>query len=732
MEIRPQEGKQTEFLQSSADICIYGGGAGGGKTFGLLMEPLRHIHIPKFSFVIFRKSYPDIHNEGGLWDTSCELYPLLSARGSEHSSHWRFPSGATGRFSHLLYDKDVYSWQGSQIPLIMFDELTHFSEKMFFYMMSRNRSSTGISGYIRATCNPDPDSWVARFISWWIDKDSGYAIPERSGVLRWFVRINNTLVWADTADELRATYGNEQRPKSVTFIPAKISDNKILMDKDPAYVSSLMALPQVDRERLLGGNWKIRAAAGMCFKRGWFPVVPFSQVPVGGREIRYWDRACLPAGTMIHTSTGYRPIEKIKAGELVLTRQGYKPVVWSGLTKYVTKLVTIKTSGGNSVTATPEHRIWTVENGWLPFDSVNDCRYTMHICQKAHQGTKQQKPSPSTESFTGAILANTILKPSDGTRLKRKTGLIHCIGRFGDFTMEKFRRAMMCITRTRTNPTTPLRTSNASPARSITVFIMHLLSGTKPRQQRPCLQPTEKSNGITNPSKNISVLCVELGLNQEAAESQCIVQANAVKVPICPVYDLEVQDAHEFFANGVLVHNSSVPTPENPDPDWTVGLRIRYVNKKFYVMKMARDRLRPAGVETLIKNTASQDTTRVEQVLEGDPGSAGDFEIASYITLLAGYTVRTNKPTKNKYERAKPAMSQAEAGNIVLVEGDWHEAFFTELENFSDDPKEYAHDDITDTLSGGVNVLTVASTGFTSASGLRTGSAGPFAVDRLP
>jgi len=124
----------------------------------------------------------------------------------------------------------------------------------------------------------------------------------------------------------------------------------------------------------------------------------------------------------------------------------------------------------------------------------------------------------------------------------------------------------------------------------------------------------------------------------------------------------------------------------------------------------------------------------VEQVLEGDPGSAGEFEVDAYITALAGYPVRTNKPTKNKFERAKPAMSQAEGGKIFVVEGKWNDEFFTELENFSDDDDEYAHDDIVDTLSGSINVLTVASTGFTSASQLRAGqvTASPFSsVDRL-
>ena len=474
IEIKAQPGRQSEFLASLADLAIYGGAAGGGKTIALLFEPLKWITNPGFGAVIFRRDSTQVTKEGGLWDTSSRFYPIMGAKGSEHNMLWKFPSGATIGFAHLQLERDVYSWQGAQIPFIGFDEITHFTEKQFFYMMTRNRSATGIPGYIRATCNPDPDSWVAKFIAWWIDQDTGFAIPERSGMIRFFVRVKDAIVWADTKEELIATYGLDQMPKSVTFIPAKITDNPILMREDPSYLSNLLAQPTVDRERLLGGNWKVRGSAGMCFKRGWFPVKHFSAVPMNGRTVRSWDKA------------------------------------------------------------------------------------------------------------------------------------------------------------------------------------------------------------------------------------------------------------------------ASLPSPEYPDPDWTVGLRVRYTEGKFWVMHMERFRDRPLGVKQRVKNIASQDGTRTEIILPGDPGSAGDYETAEYIVWLAGYSVKTVKPTKDKYTRAKPSMTQAEAGNIILV-GDpdnppaWHDEFLTELENFSDDPDTYAHDDIVDTLSDAVNTLAAPSGGFTSAAGIRVGqtSQSPFSVDRL-
>lgn len=163
-------------------------------------------------------------------------------------------------------------------------------------MLSRNRSMCGVRPYVRATCNPDADSWVAEFISWWIDQDTGFAIPERAGVIRWFIRIGDTIIWASSREELARHVnpidGEPIPPKSVTFIPAKLSDNALLMAADPGYLANLMAQPTVERERLLGGNWKIRPAAGLLFQRGWCEVV--DAVPAGVTWMRGWDLASTP------------------------------------------------------------------------------------------------------------------------------------------------------------------------------------------------------------------------------------------------------------------------------------------------------------------------------------------------------------------------------------------------------------------------------------------------------
>lgn len=287
--IAPQEGPQEVFLSSPADIAIYGGGAGGGKTWALLLEAIRHVLNPTFGGVLFRRTYPQITAIGGMWDESLKLYPLLGAKPNKTDLYWEFPSGMKLKFAHMQYERHMFEWQGSQLPFIGYDELTHFSESQFFYMLSRNRTLSGVKPYIRGTCNPDPDSWVAKLIEWWINQETGYPIPERSGVIRWFVRDQEDMLWGDSKEELIAKGFAPLRIKSLTFIPASVHDNKVLMETNPEYLGNLQALPLIDRERLLGGNWKIKPAAGKLFNRAWFEIV--DAVPSGGEECRFWDFA---------------------------------------------------------------------------------------------------------------------------------------------------------------------------------------------------------------------------------------------------------------------------------------------------------------------------------------------------------------------------------------------------------------------------------------------------------
>ena len=271
--IRPQKGYQEMALSSPADIVIGGGSAGVGKTWTLLAEPLKHTPIRGFGGVVFRRTSPMIRAEGGLWDASTKMYSLIEGVVPRRSLlEWQFISGVRLKFSHLEYEKNIYDWQGSEIPFIGFDELTHFTKKMFFYLLSRNRSTCGIKPYVRATCNPDPDSWVRELIDWWIGAD-GFPIPERQGVLRYFIVDNDRYIWGDSVLEVIQKGWHVIEPlvkqsglpahifvKSLTFIGGSIYDNKALLEVDPGYLANLNAQGKEEKSRLLDGNWNVKTS----------------------------------------------------------------------------------------------------------------------------------------------------------------------------------------------------------------------------------------------------------------------------------------------------------------------------------------------------------------------------------------------------------------------------------------------------------------------------------------
>jgi phage terminase large subunit-like protein len=291
----PQPGKQELFLASDADVVFYGGGAGSGKTWGLLWDPIQFTQYPGFGATIFRRTFAEIDAQGGLWEESTELYPHFGAVPNQGRHMWVFPSGATIRFAHLQHEKTKYQYHGAQIGYMGFDELQHFTQSQAFYLFSRNRSTTGIRSSIRAGMNADAN-WVADFIQWYWDEDTGYAIEERGGVVRWFTVINDESIWGSTRAECVALAEDKDPysrheiiPKSFTFIPADIYDNPILLEKDPAYLGNLQTLAPVDRERLLESNWKIRSGGGKFFNKAKAPRL--DQPIHGGILVRYWDFA---------------------------------------------------------------------------------------------------------------------------------------------------------------------------------------------------------------------------------------------------------------------------------------------------------------------------------------------------------------------------------------------------------------------------------------------------------
>lgn len=251
----PQPGGQIAFSECRADLLIYGGEAGGGKSNCLVREALKWTDRKDFSGALIRKSYKNIFDSDGLWwEAMDQYYPLGGRPKKSENPHYIFPSGAQVFFKHSLHAADVVkNFQGMAASYIGIDELTQFSKREFFYIIGRNRNSGAIRSYVRCGCNPDPDSWVKEIIKWWIDED-GYIIDERCGVVRYWVMEDDEFYTASTIEEIREKFPfrKDNEIKTMTFIRGRLSENKKVSEE---YIGTMANQTAADKKALRDGNW---------------------------------------------------------------------------------------------------------------------------------------------------------------------------------------------------------------------------------------------------------------------------------------------------------------------------------------------------------------------------------------------------------------------------------------------------------------------------------------------
>jgi hypothetical protein len=263
-----QDSPQRRFLAETAFECGYGGQAGGGKSEGLVAQPLRFIHLPSFRALILRRTFPEL--ERSLIPRAIEMYGKVEPGGytSSPTPRYRFRSGAVVEFGHLQHESDLDKYQSAEYQLIEFDEGAHFIERMVTYMMSRARSSKGIPSRVRVTFNPPRDlagAWVVRRFGPWIDHSADYhGVRAVSGQRLYYVNsrtVGERYVPKGTLDE----EGNPAQGR--VFIRSTIADNPYLDRNDPGYRSRLLALDPVTRAQLLDGDFSRIDRPGAIWQR---------------------------------------------------------------------------------------------------------------------------------------------------------------------------------------------------------------------------------------------------------------------------------------------------------------------------------------------------------------------------------------------------------------------------------------------------------------------------------
>lgn len=221
--------KQEAFIESKAFETLFGGAAGGGKSYGQLIDAFLYaLKYPKSKQIIFRRTFADL--EKSLIRVSLELYPKEVANYNSSKHTWKFKNGSIIDFGYIDNEKDVYQYQSAEYDVIRFDELTHFTEYMYVYMISRCRGANPYPKGLKSSTNPGGvgHTWV---------KDRFIDIGEPNKI-----------------HECKLESG-----EIVTriFIPSLVQDNKFMLSYDPDYIKRLDALPEKERKALKYGDWDI-------------------------------------------------------------------------------------------------------------------------------------------------------------------------------------------------------------------------------------------------------------------------------------------------------------------------------------------------------------------------------------------------------------------------------------------------------------------------------------------
>lgn len=526
---------------------------------------------------------------------------------------------------------------------------------------------------------------------------------------------------------------------------------------------------------------KPRARAGGMFK-SWFFSKRVRSAPYEARRVRFWDRACLVAGTMVETDRGPVPIEDVVAGDMVLTRRGYRRVSWSGMTKKVDELVSVEFSNGSVLTGTADHPVWVRGVGWTPLATLDGGCYNGDFPLEDSswvEGAAEFGRSSSTEgSRISVVRGSGTTRRGYGARKRSGGRAIRCIGLSGDGTTDPSPVATTFITRTRTITTTLRIISNAclqetipgsmgtgcgeprssseslsrawrggerrKPLRSTTASIQRNSRGSgsggnTPHGSASSAVASSGASPLASPGSALSCVQIPEGNENSRAGRGCASSAmngsleawprsvarrvaaeNSISTGGAgtPVYDLTVEDAHEFYANGILVHNST-----QDGGCFTAGVLVADDGKSWFVEHCEAGQWEPNERNQRMKAIAQRDRARYGPhnepiiLVEDEGGSSGKDAAMSVARALAGFRVKFVHVTGSKDTRAEPWADQCAAGNVYLVDNgeadgtgkaDWDvQAFVDEHLRFKPEPGKRLgkYKDRVDATSGGFNWL---------------------------
>ncbi len=244
--------KQALFISCKCDEVLFGGAAGGGKSYAQLIDSLQFaLKYPFSKQLILRRTFPELARS--LIAESLKLFPTQAARFLKSEKKWLFKNGSCVEFGYCDSESDVNKYQSAEYDVIRFDEVTHFTQYQYTYLLSRIRGTCPCPKQVKSTGNP-------------------------GGVGHGFIKER----FIDSSPPNTPIQKADGR--SYIFIPSSVRDNHFLLNADPDYIKRLNQLPEHERAQLLDGDWD--ACEGQYyseFSRQIHVIKPF-EIP------NYWER----------------------------------------------------------------------------------------------------------------------------------------------------------------------------------------------------------------------------------------------------------------------------------------------------------------------------------------------------------------------------------------------------------------------------------------------------------
>lgn len=291
MHLEPQPGPQSEFLLSDADVTFYGGAAGGGKTYALLLDALiRALATPGWTGLVIRRLRESMKVKGGIWSEALRMFAGSGAEPNHSEMSFTWPNGSSLTFRQALHNDGLFA--GPSYDWIALEEMQELDIDVLILALTRLRSTKGLHPVVRGTMNPKRGHKVVKWLSWYLKPD-GEPDRSKSGIVRWFCRHSDTDAFAfgaTAAEAEAAAVTPAGRALSYAFIPSLLEDNPALDRADPDYRNRIKMQGRVRAAQLGRGNWYVGDDGdGPLARDRWAPVVePLSPIV---KWVRAWDKA---------------------------------------------------------------------------------------------------------------------------------------------------------------------------------------------------------------------------------------------------------------------------------------------------------------------------------------------------------------------------------------------------------------------------------------------------------